>query len=198
MKWDKENRAPIEGTFTPLNIPGETIVNLFKQGLVIPWEKTRARDAIEKLSAPGITFDDYLLGHQYDSIEEDILCEMLYAATDFMSKERADRLLDIIGLTTDQSSLLSGLTERKEMDVLCRLYYCESDEDVWDILLDGYGDPRAFVTTYAGIPFMLNDSKPLFPPAVTASEERLRRYVIYMASNGMDMNKLMFGGRNLI
>ena len=59
-----------------------------------------------------------------------------------------------------------------KQDTFCRLYFCDSEEDIWDMLRDGLGDTESFIRTYAGY----SAGK----PGLTASSERLDRFCKYM------------------
>ena len=59
-----------------------------------------------------------------------------------------------------------------KQDTLCRLYFCDGEEDIWDMLRDGLGDTDSFIRTYAGY----SAGK----PGLTASPERLERFCEYM------------------
>ena len=84
-----------------------------------------------------------------------------------------------------------GLMNEEELNLLSRLYFCESDEDLWDVLLDGYGEPQYFLKGYAGMREGILPEYGRFPDALrTADDERLRRFVVYMTSH----NPLIFYG----
>ena len=188
MKWDKDKQTPIEGTYTKLQISGRDILVWVKHDCLVTcsqvelWQSTQDSDTFAFLTKPGATFDDYLLEHRYWDSDESVLYELMYGASQFMPKDRKDRFLDLAGMCTVLGTILSGLSAREEMDLLSRLYFCESDEDVWDVLLDGYGQPTDFLKGYAG--FFSEDDFYLIVPR-TASDERLRRFVIYLASHGI-------------
>lgn len=205
MKWDNDNQVPVEGTYMPLAIPGEAIMKLFREDWDSEenrchedslWSVVKDCPTLDYLEHGGITLEEFLIRHLYlnKDIEEyamEILYEILFCAASFMSQERKDRFLDIIGDSTYMWSILDVLPRDEEMNILSRIYFSESDEDVWDILLDGYGDPLYLVRAYSGVPVTTSYGKELFPPARTASPERLRRFLIYIAANCKDYKGLM-------
>lgn len=205
MKWDNVNQVPIEGTYMPLAIPGEAIMKLVREDWDNEdnnchedslWSFVKKCPTVELLENGGISFDDFLLRHMYrnNDLEEyglDLLYELMFCAADYMPQERKDRFLDLISDSTYMWSIIDVLPRDEEMNVLSRVYFCENDEDVWDILLDGYGDPLLLVRAYSGVPITSSWGKELFPPARTASPERLRRFLIYIATNCKDFNELM-------
>lgn len=197
VKWNKEKQAPVEGTFARLNIPGKELMEKFRLILTEKWEDRGLwthlgrSDMADLLANEGLTLDEYLLNHLYRTedtynYQPCVLYLLLRAASEFMPEERRERFLYMLGM----DALRKGMSVSDEMDFLCRLYYCESDEDVWDILLEGIGDPRYFAYGYGGDPFADCAFDPFFPQKIR--EERLRRYVVYMASNGVDMDRLIF------
>lgn len=205
MKWDNVNYVPVEGTYTPLAIPGEGIMKQVRKDWDNEdnnshddslWSFVKKCPTVELLENGGITFDEFLLRHLYrnkdlDEYGLDFLYELMFCAVDFMPQERKDRVLDLISDSTYMWSILDVLPRDEEMNILSRIYFCESDEDVWDILLDGYGDPLLLVRAYSGVPVTTSWGKELFPPARTASPERLRRFLIYIANNCEDFKELM-------
>lgn len=205
MKWDNVNQVPIEGTYTPLAIPGEAIMKQVRKDWDNEdnnshddslWSFVKKCPTVELLENGGITFDEFLLRHLYrnkdlDEYGLDFLYELMFCAVDFMPQERKDRVLDIISDSTYMWSILDVLPRDEEMNILSRIYFCENDEDVWDILLDGYGDPLLLVRAYSGVPVTTSWGKELFPPARTASQERLRRFLIYIGTNCKDFKELI-------
>ena len=204
MKWNKENQVPVEGTYTPLRIPGTELMQEVKKDLLDTvrdntlWSHIQRSNAWDLLAGKtGMTFDEYLKGHFYRTedtynLQPMLLIELMYAASRFMPVERKELFLDIIGDTTLLGRIFEGLSTGDEMDLLSRVYFCESDEDVWDILLEGTGNPRHFVRGYAGFPLGLAGDDSFFSPARTVSRERLCRFVLYMTSHGANMDQLLF------
>lgn len=84
--------------------------------------------------------------------------------------------------------------DEERCDVPCRLYFCETEEDIWDMLLDGIGNPCDFVYAYGG--FSRGYDFCLYTEilekrlrALTCDDRRLRRYIIYMTRKHVDMKK---------
>ena len=205
MKWDRINQVPVKGTYTPLVIPGEAIMKQVRKDWDNEdnnshddslWSFVKKCPTVELLENGGITFDEFLLRHLYrnkdlDEYGLDFLYELMFCAVDSMPQERKDRVLDLISDSTYMWSILDVLPRDEEMNMLSRIYFCESDEDVWDILLDGYGDPLLLVRAYSGVPVTTSWGKVLFPPARTASPERLRSFLIYIATNCKNYKELL-------
>lgn len=205
MKWDRINQVPVKGTYTPLVIPGEAIMKQVRKDWDNEdnnshddslWSYVKKCHTVELLENGGITFDEFLLRHLYrnkdlDEYGLDFLYELMFCAVDFMPQERKDRVLDLISDSTYMWSILDVLPRDEEMNMLSRIYFCESDEDVWDILLEGYGDPLLLVRAYSEVPVTTSSGKELFPPARTASQERLRRFLIYIGTNCKDFKELI-------
>ena len=193
MKWDNERLVPLEGTYTPLGISGASVLEWVRKDMPNISQVTEEWFIllVELLSKPGYTFDDYLLEHRYWSLDEDMLFELMYGASQFMPKDRRDRFLDVVGVSNMFSTVFSDLQLWEELNLLSRLYFCESDEDLWDVLLDGYGEPQYFLKGYAGMREGILPEYGRFPDAPrTADDERLRRFVVYMTSH----NPLIFYG----
>lgn len=101
------------------------------------------------------------------------------------SGRAADGLLEFIldeGIPLDETlgkhylDIENGhLKFRKDIpkeELYMRLYFCDGEKDIWDMLQDGLGDTDSFIRTYAGY----SAGK----PGLTASSERLDRFCEYM------------------
>ncbi len=61
-------------------------------------------------------------------------------------------------------------------DVICRLYFCDSEEEIWDVAREGLADIDSFLFTYAGY----TSEGSLDGTIHTASPERLERFCRFM------------------
>ena len=153
MRWDNDRNLPVEGTYR----------------------------------LKGLLWDEFFLSGAHKTINEDELADIFYYAFwDAYESYDSDNpmkwfimdyklgYLDILSLTTsfwrDCSKPFTAT------DVLCRFYFCDREEDVYDILLDGSGDPKTFVDAF-GFQGKPSDG---MPPPFTASQERLIHFLRYM------------------
>lgn len=106
------------------------------------------------------------LGHRADGILPYVLSSGLP-----LDKAMADHYRDIV------SGKIRFRASRPDMEnILCRLYFCDSEEDIWEIVKEGHGDIDSFVFTYAG--YGDADGEPI----MTASPGRLERFCDYLDS----------------
>ena len=181
MKWDNICQIPVAGTYTPPGISGVSVVNRVRLSGTHLITKERISVLTELFSKPGYTFDDFLLEHRYRGLDDYSLLALMSEAAKSMPQDRRDRFLDVIDGSTLCSTILLDLLPSQKMELMNRLYFCERDEDVWDILLDGYGEPQYFLKGYAGMKEGILPEYERFTAAPrTAGNERLRRFVIYM------------------
>lgn len=153
MRWDRERNLPVEGTYR----------------------------------LKGLLGDEYFLSGAHKELNDDELADVFYYAL-WDAYESYDNdnpmkwfildyklgYLDILSLTT--SFWRDCSKPFTEADVLCRFYFCDKEEDVYDILLDGSGDPITFVDAF-GFQGKPSDG---MPPPFTASKERLIHFLQYM------------------
>ena len=189
MKWDLGNNCPIEGTYKPLNLPASIVMDAKKQreGLYVP-------DTIASFFKDGnLTIDEFFLQHRHKDLADINDMEVLLLISSYYrSEEMKVHIWDAIGGLLDFPRW-----DEEKCDVPCRLYFCEEVEDIWDMLLDGIGNPRDFVYAYGGFSRGYEDcrygeilEKRL--RALTCDNARLRRYIIYMTNNNLEMKKILF------
>lgn len=196
MKWDHKKGCPILGTYKPLDLPGSIVLQEKKvceetgTGLCIP-------DKIASLFEGGLaTVDEFFKEHLYKDMEDmlDIEC-LLALSCRYRSYETKLHIWAVLGGSLDFDCLLDCLHD-KNSDIPSRFYFCETEEDIWDILLDGCGKPREFVYAYSGIsrgwPCPYGTLLPKEYRGCVYSEERLRRFMKYMISNDCNINNILF------
>ena len=181
MKWDNEHKVPIEGTYMPLAIPGEEILGQLRAdylGSDKDWENVEKGD-LSAFSVEELSVDEFMLQHRYRNIEGrlPLMEELIHQTARFKSQDVACHLSDIVDSVTSMSKILDELSLEEKVDLLCRLYFCEKEEDFWDILLDGIGNPMDWARSYMGE--MLAGHTPK-----TADDERFGRFVRYMELKG--------------
>ena len=169
MRWDNERNLPVEGTYSV-------------KGLI--WDEFFLSGTHRKLSEEELAdVFYYALWDAYDSFDNDN--PMKWFILDYKLG-----YLDILSLTTsfwrDCSKPFTAA------DVLCRFYFCDTEEDLYDILLDGSGDPKTFVDAFG---FQGNPSDGM-PPPFTASKERLIHFLRYMEQGFKQLYGLAFIIRN--
>ena len=193
MKWDAQNNCPIEGTYKPLNLPASLVMKekrkceSTKNGLYVP------ETIVPYFEDGTLTIDNFFLQHKHKELDDILDMEVLLLLSSYYrSEEMKVHIWDVIGGLLDFPRW-----DDKQCDVPCRLYLCESVEDIWDMLLDGLGNPRDFVYAYGGFSRGYEDchygeilEKRL--RALTCDDERLRRYILYMTSQHVEMKTLLF------
>lgn len=140
-----------------------------------------------------LTIDDFFLQRKHRELQDIYDMEVLLLLSSYYrSEEMKLHIWDVIGGLLDFPRW-----DEERCNVPCRLYFCDSVEDIWDMLLDGIGNPRDFVYAYGGFSRGYEDcrygeilEKRL--RALTFNEERLRRYLLYMTTKHVDMKKLLF------
>lgn len=158
MKWDASTQRPFffDGYMMP-NVMNEKSFNDFVDDLVDEYYRDSDVDTILQISdsiknsfkAVGFNVERYMLNHtwkvidniqiRFRLIDEFILrsfrdLEILdyisyYNSVAFLDRDGKERglLMDIRDLSQD------------DIDILCRLYFCETETDVWDMYVDGIG-----------------------------------------------------------
>lgn len=193
MKWDSAKGCPIPGTYKPLNLPGSLVMTekkkceATKNGLYVP------DTIVPYFEDEPLTIDDFFLQRKHRELQDIYDMEVLLLLSSYYrSEEMKLHIWDVIGGLLDFPRW-----DEERCDVPCRLYFCDSVEDIWDMLLDGIGNPRDFVYAYGGFSRGYEDcrygeilEKRL--RALTFNEERLRRYILYMTTKHVDMKKLLF------
>ena len=61
-------------------------------------------------------------------------------------------------------------------EIACRLFFCDTEEDIWDIVKDGYANAESFLLTYGGYHRTRLEQEPIFT-ASAIRQERFCRYV---------------------
>ncbi len=193
MKWDSVNSCPVPGTYKPLNLPGSLVMTekkkceATKNGLYVP------DTIVPYFEDETLTIDDFFLQRKHRELQDIYDMEVLLLLSSYYrSEEMKVHIWDVIGGLLDFPRW-----DNEQCDVPCRLYFCESVEDIWDMLLDGIGNPRDFVYAYGGFSRGYEDcrygvilEKRL--RALTCDDGRLRRYIMYMTSQHVEMKTLLF------
>lgn len=184
MKWDNENKVPVEGTYTPIGISGEIVLKQLKGeylGSDVQWEQD-VRTHLSAFSIEGLSLDEFMSQHKYRNIEVrlPLMEELLHLTACFKTKAVADHLSDIVDSVTLMSRIFDGVTGDERADLLCRLYFCEKEEDFWDIFLEGVGNPMDWARSYAGERVSGHTTK-------TVSDERFKRFIKYMELKGISL-----------
>lgn len=133
--------------------------------LPVPGTYRQKDEALERLLLSGWHKEDGL-GRNADGI-------LPYVVDSCRTLDRtlSDHYRDFLAGHLRFKGSMSGM-----QDILCRLYFCDSEEDIWDMVLEGLGDVDSFIFTYAGYPgrHALDDR------VRTASPERLERFCRYI------------------
>ena len=61
-------------------------------------------------------------------------------------------------------------------EIACRLFFCDTEEDIWDIVKDGYANAESFLLTYGGYHRTRLEQEPIFT-ASAIRQERFCRYI---------------------
>ena len=195
MKWDSVNSCPIPGTYTPMNIPASEIMDecrrVRKQG------GSLLGDEIESILDSQVkTVDEFFLQKKYMGLSRQSLNEdlpiLLNMTHKYHSPEMAahiidltDGILDLLCMNDADGSLTS------------RVVFCETEEDIWDILLEGIGNPREFVYTYSGTSrgypkYPYGTILPKEERGLTYSISRLWHFIQYMIGHNVKPNNILF------
>ncbi|MBR6055117.1 MAG: hypothetical protein IKP46_07250 [Bacteroidales bacterium] len=78
-----------------------------------------------------------------------------------------------------------------------RVFLCETQEDIWDILLEGIGNPREFVYTYCGMSrgwpnYPYGTLLPKEERGLTYSISRLWCFIKYMIAHNVKPDNILF------
>lgn len=158
MKWDYKNNLPVKGTYRPR----------------------------------GIEWDEFFLEGKHHSIpEEDVIPTLDHVIFDLVrsgavSPEIEDFCLDhlngVITLLNYGESHWRGREEIiTDADIYARLYFCDTENDIFDIVLDGAGDATSLLETFGYEE--PDDVSDYTTPRNTASEDRLERFEAYLSAH---------------
>lgn len=108
-----------------------------------------------RASLESVDYDmnEYLQTHSYNMIEDEHVREGFLIAH-FLSKSPSDEIfyfdeteISRIDILTEAEDKVWGRFDKKsgtkrisKFDVYCRLYFCENEQDIWDIFADGVGN----------------------------------------------------------
>lgn len=88
-----------------------------------------------------------------------------------------DNLVHDRNLANHYRDIISGhLRIEHYPEICCRLFFCDKEEDIWDIVIDGYGSPDSFLFSYGG--YRQLDLEAI--PIQTASKARQKRFCKYV------------------
>lgn len=189
MKWDSAKGCPIPGTFKPLNIPSSVAMEEIDNpdGL-----RFCSDELLPYFKDSELSVDDFFLQKKYRELSGDGFADvmtLLLISAKYRDLEMAKQFYDIYAGNPN----LLPLFQEHNGDLPCRLYFCEKQEDIWDILLEGIGNPRDFVYVYSGVSRSFpNILLPEEERSLTYSEDRLGRFVEYMISHGINLNNILF------
>ena len=189
MKWDSINSCPVPGTYKPLNLPGSVVMEEIDNpdGL-----RFCSDELLPYFKDSELSVDDFFLQKKYRALSGDGFADvmtLLLISAKYRDLEMAKHFYDIYAGNQN----LLPLFQEHNGDLPCRLYFCEKQDEIWDILLDGFGNPRDFVYVYSGMSRRLpNILLPKEEREMTCGEERLRRFVEYMISHGINLNNILF------
>ena len=189
MKWDSINSCPVPGTYKPLNLSGSVVMEEIDNpdGLCFCSDELFPYFKDSELSV-----DDFFLQKKYRELSGDGFADvmtLLLISAKYRDLEMAKHFYDIYAGNQN----LLPLFQEHNGDLPCRMYFCETQEDIWDILLNGIGNPRDFVCVYSGMSRRFpNILLPEEERSLTYSEDRLGRFVEYMISHDINLNNILF------
>lgn len=189
MKWDSANSCPVPGTYKPLNLSGSVVMEEIDNpdGLCFCSDELFPYFKDSELSV-----DDFFLQKKYRELSGDGFADvmtLLLISAKYRDLEMAKYFYDIYAGNQN----LLPLFQEHNGDLPCRLYFCETQEDIWDILLNGIGNPRDFVYVHSGV--SRDYPKTLLPEeerGLTYSEDRLKCFVQYMVLHDINLNNILF------
>ena len=158
MQWNYETNLPVEGTYKPR----------------------------------GLDWDELFLSGKHHEIPEDelystldhVLLDLLRSGA--VSMEIEDFCLDILNgnislLNYGKSHWCGRKEEITDADVYARIYFCDTENDIFDIILDGAGYPTSLLETFGYVE--PEEESDYIAPRETASSERLKRFEEYLAAH---------------
>ena len=88
-----------------------------------------------------------------------------------------DNMVSDENLANHYKDIVSGhLNVLHYPEIACRLFFCDTEEDIWDIVKDGYANAESFLLTYGGYHRTRLEQEPIFT-ASAIRQERFCRYV---------------------
>lgn len=88
-----------------------------------------------------------------------------------------DNLVSDENLANHYKDIVSGhLNVLHYPEIACRLFFCDTEEDIWDIVKDGYANAESFLLTYGGYHRTRLEQEPI----LTASATRQERFCEYV------------------
>lgn len=158
MQWNYETNLPVEGTYKPR----------------------------------GLDWDDFFLSGKHQEIPDDeryttldhVILDLLRSRA--VSMEMEDFCLDLLNgnislLNYGKSHWRGRKEEITDADVYARIYFCDTENDIFDIILDGAGDPTSLLETFGYVE--PEEESDYIAPRETASPERLKRFEEYLAAH---------------
>lgn len=159
MKWNYETNLPIEGTFKRRGLQWE---DFFLSGKHHKLSKTEWED---------LTYQAFWDAY-YSCVDSDpmkpFFMDFQMSCFYFIELNHC-----ILGHWRNHSG---SITTR---DTVCRFFFCETETDVFDLVLDCAKDPHAIEEVFLEV----TKKDPLDVIPFTASQERLNRFISYFKTN---------------
>ena len=159
MIWDYTYNRPLE-----LSYPTEHDSESFRKE-VDEWmdnncllddvSKKSIKSSLEKV---GYNLNEYMTSHSYNMIDDAHIREdfIVYMCLPYSSLEKTipintenNRLMgDVNILSRTEDFYWGGNKDVPDFDIYCRLFFCETEEDLWAIFADGVGDIDDLISYY--------------------------------------------------
>ena len=139
MRWNYETNLPIEGSYRRAAHDPNRV-----KGILEEYEVAETEEMMPLIESVGYDIDEYMLQKLYKSIP-DVVHPNLIVMLAFQFDEKPflrDYFFDIANSYWDVFNLPKGYCWHNEnvpvqvMDIVTRLYFADSEEDIWDMVYD--------------------------------------------------------------